>query len=53
MNFQIKPASKAADFTRNTGLIGQYQALEDQQQGFNRVCGQRTGHRGDEEAPVM
>ncbi len=30
--------SKAADFMRSTGLIGQYQALdEDQQQGFTRV----------------
>ena len=30
--------SKAADFMRGTGLIGQYQALDnDQQQGFTRV----------------
>ena len=30
--------SKAADFMRSTGLIGQYQALDnDQQQGFTRV----------------
>ncbi len=44
-------ASMAADFMRSTGLIGQYQALEkDQQQGFNRVCGQKEGHGRDEEA---
>ena len=41
--------SMAADFMRSTVLIGQFQALEeDQQQGFTRVCGQKTG-RGDDE----
>ena len=44
-------ASMAADFMRSTGLIGQYQVLEeDQQQGFTRVCGQKEGHGQDERA---
>ena len=49
-------ASMAADFMRSTstGLIGQFQALdEDQQQGFTRVCGQKEGHGLDERAPAM
>lgn len=47
-------ASMAADFMRSTGLIGQFQALdEDQQQGFTRVGGQKEGHGQDERAPAM
>ena len=44
----------AADFIKSTGLCGQYQALdEDQQQGFSRANGQKTGRGDDEEAPAM
>ena len=43
--------SMAADFIRSTGLIGQFQALDkDQQQGFSGANGQKTGHGDDEEA---
>lgn len=36
-------ASMAAEFIRSTGLIGQYQALdEDQSCGFTRVGSQNT-----------
>ena len=44
----------ATDFIKSTGLIGQYQALdEDQQHGFSRANGQKTGRGEDEEAPAM
>ena len=37
-------ASMAADFMRSTGLIGQYQALdEDKKQGFTVAYSQTTG----------
>lgn len=44
----------AADFMKNTGLIGQSRALDlDQQQGFRGANGQTTGYGDDEEAPAM
>lgn len=44
----------AADFIRSTGLIGQFQALDkDQQQGFSGANDHKTGHGDDEEAPAM
>ena len=44
----------AADFIKSTGLIGQYQALDvDQQHGFSRANGQKTGQGVDEEAPAL
>lgn len=47
-------ASMAADFMKSTGLIRQFQALdEDQLQVFTRVCGQKEGHGQDERAPAM
>ena len=46
--------SIAADFIKSTGLIGQYQTLdEDQQHGFSRANGQKTGRGVDEEAPAL
>ena len=46
--------SMAADFIKNTGLIGQFRALDiDQQQGFRKANGQTTGCGDDEEAPAM
>ena len=46
--------SIAADFIKSTGLIGQYQALdEDQQHGFSRANGQKTGQGVDEKAPAL
>ena len=47
-------AATAADFLRSTELIGQFQTLdEDQEQGCNRICGQKTRHGDDKEAPAM
>lgn len=44
----------AADFMKSTGLIRQFQALdEDQLQVFTRVCGQKEGHGQDERVPAM
>ena len=47
-------ASMAADFMRSIGLIGQFQALdEDQRQEFTRGCGQKTGYGVDERTPAL
>ena len=46
--------SMAADFIKNIGLIGQFRALDmDQQQRFSGANGQTTGCGDDEEAPAM
>ena len=45
---------KAADFIRSTGLIGQYQTLDEgQEQGFGKADRQKTGCDVDEGASAL